>query len=173
MRNPLCLLCWRVEETEGESPVRRPRKLRDHCCPRTQVQPSLQGWRGHDAWAAQEMLQRAELCLNFPWNFPWTSTLQLKCDLCTRHLGDVLAEEGLGVVRLGKLHESVGSMGWGWARRLGIDLVSADERSPMILAQCGRWLESPRIRVTGAGMGLGKAAWSCDGKKEEQNYCLA
>lgn len=52
-------------------------------------------------------------------------------------------------------------------------MVSAGERFSMILAQCGRWLESLRVRVTGAGKGLGKAASSFDGKKEEQNYCLS
>lgn len=33
-----------------------------------------------------------------------------------------------------------------------IDLVSPDEKPLMILAQCGRWLECPRVRVTGVGL---------------------
>lgn len=59
------------------------------------------------------------------------------------------------------------------ARSLRVDWVSASEGSSMILAQYGRWLECLRVRITGAGTGLSKAASSFDGKKEEQNYCLA
>lgn len=63
-------------------------------------------------------------------------------------LGGRLAGEGVGLVRPRKMGESVESTEWGQAGSHGTDLVGDGERSPMRMAQLGRWLACPRAGLT-------------------------
>lgn len=157
MRDSLGLLRWRARELEREAPVRLARDIRDSYCPRT-MRAACPAWlvRAQCLGAPRScsILQprQSESC----WNFPQTS---LQPRFCLHDalavpapglLGGELAGEGVGVVRPGKPGESVGSAGWGRTGRHGVDLVSSGERSPMTMAQLGRWLGCLTVGVTPA-----------------------
>lgn len=151
MRDALGLLGWRAGELEGEAPVRLAREIRDSYCPRTLRAASPP--RLEREWClgpprSCSILQphQSESCWNFPQSSLWP-TFYLGGALAVpapELLGGRLAGEGVGMVRPGKLGGSVGSAG-AWVGSHEVDLVSSGEKSPMTMAQLGRWLGCPRV----------------------------